>query len=449
MNKKILIIDDEKDICFLISEILSDENYETTNSYSSDDAILKFKELNPDLIILDVWLDGSKNDGLELLRIFKKLNSHIPIIMISGHSTVDMAVQAIKEGAYDFLEKPFDTNKLLIITKRALEKSELLEENKELKKQNFKQLNLIGESAFVKNLKNTIIKIAPSTGRVLIYGPPGSGKKTIARIIHKNSLIKNRPFYVFNFSQSDAENNITNLFNKSLSDNSIIKSINESTILLDEISEIPNDTQVSLLRFLEEISLSKNKNQYNIRIISTTSKNIKDEIQKGNFRSDLFYRLNVIPLTLLPLKERSEDIKLFCDYFIKNSNHNKNKSIEISKDALAILELYNWPGNIRQLKNLIDRIMIMNMDNSRLIKIDASKLPQDMGEINVKNHQESQELLGLSMKEARDFFEKDYLLSQIKRFNGNITNVANFIGMERTALYRKIKSLNIDIDIKK
>ena len=189
MNKKILIIDDEKDICFLISEILSDENYETTNSYSSDDAILKFKELNPDLIILDVWLDGSKNDGLELLRIFKKLNSHIPIIMISGHSTVDMAVQAIKEGAYDFLEKPFDTNKLLIITKRALEKSELLEENKELKKQNFKQLNLIGESAFVKNLKNTIIKIAPSTGRVLIYGPPGSGKKTIARIIHKNSLI--------------------------------------------------------------------------------------------------------------------------------------------------------------------------------------------------------------------------------------------------------------------
>ena len=446
MNKKILIIDDEKDICFLISEILKDENFNTINSTSSNDAIKQFNDEKPDLIILDVWLDGSELDGLELLKYFKSIKSEIPIIMISGHSTVDMAVQAIKIGAYDFIEKPFDTNKLIIITKRAIENSFLIKENIELKKINFKDYNLIGKSNFILSLKNSIEKIAQTTSRIMIYGSQGSGKEIVAKNIHKLSKRSEKPFIIINCSLNS---NIIDdeVFGKNNFNNKItsIEKANGGTLVFDEICDLSIEIQLKILKLIQNLD-SKNKSDLNIRVISTTNKNLDIEIKKGNFIRDLFNRLNVVPIKIPLLKDRSEDIMVLSEYFIKNSEFNYNRKVVFSKEAIAKMESYSWPGNIRQLKNLIDRILIMNSKEITNINIDSSNLPSDMGEINLNNSKEKLDVLSLPIKDARESFEKEYLISQINRFNGNMSKVSNFIGMERTALYRKLKSLNIVTD---
>ena len=452
MKKKILIIDDEKDICFLISEILKDENYLTTNSNNSKNAIKKFHDINPDLIILDVWLDGSELDGLNLLKHFKSINSNIPIIMISGHSTIDMAVKAIKEGAYDFIEKPFDTNKLLIITKRAIESSNLIKENIELRKLNIKNYELIGNSEFITELRNKIDKISSSSSRILISGPLGSGKKTIAHIIHKKSKRSEKPLVIVNCSLLNPNNIEEIIFGSSLNNNiGLLEKANNGTILFEEISDLPINIQSQILSFLQNNFYKKidsdEKLLSDVKIISTTSKNLEIESKNGSFRKDLYFRLNVINIDIPPLNKRPEDLRLLCDYFINNSQYYNKKSITIAEEAYAIFESYIWPGNIRQLKNLIDRILIMHGSNLDSILIDSSKLPKDMGEINTNNSQEKYDVLGLPIKEAREIFEKNYLLSQIKRFNGNVNKVATFVGMERTALYRKLKSLDISTEI--
>lgn len=451
MKKKILIIDDEKDICFLISEILKDEDYFTINSNTSSHAINSFNNEQPDLVILDVWLDGSELDGLKLLKYFKNINQDIPIIMISGHSTIDMAVQAIKDGAYDFIEKPFDTNKLLILTKRAIENSNLIKENIELKKLNYQNYELIGESQFIIHLQNTLNKISSTSSRVLIYGPLGSGKETIAHSIHAQSQRADKPFIVTSCSLLNPKS-IEEILFGSISNKStgLLEKANSGTILFDEIGDLPIKIQTQILRFIYEGFYKKidsdNKFTSDVRIICTTSKDLEVESKNGNFRSDLFHRLNVISIVIPPLNKRPEDIRLLCNYFIKNSQYYNNKSILISEDAYAIFESYSWPGNIRQLRNLIDRILIMHGDNLEKIIIDASKLPQDMGEINSDNTQQKSDVLALPIKDAREIFEKNYLVSQIKRFNGNISKVALFVGMERTALYRKLKSLDISTE---
>tara|TARA_Y100000590_G_scaffold468673_1_gene652469 strand:- start:1572 stop:2930 length:1359 start_codon:yes stop_codon:yes gene_type:complete len=451
MKKKILIIDDEKDICFLISEILKDEDYITINNYTSTEAINNFNKIQPDLVILDVWLETKEIDGLKLLKYFKNINNNIPVIMISGHSTIDMAVQAIKEGAYDFIEKPFDTNKLLIVTKRAIENSKLIQENLELKKLNYQNYELIGKSNFVEQLKINLNKISSTLSRILINGPTGSGKETIAYNIHKKSKRNNNPFLVAQCNLIHPDN-IEELIFGSISNNitGLLEKANTGSLVFDEIFDLPSNIQNKLLKFIQENYYykvdSKEKFYSDIRIISTNSKNLNDSNNKLNINIDLYNRLKVIEIIIPPLSKRPEDIKLLCDYFIKNSKYHNNKTVFINEDAYVILESYHWPGNIRQLRNLIDRILIMHDENNKEIKIDASKIPLDMGEINTTNSQGKSNFLTLPMKEAREIFEKNYLLSQIKRFNGNISKVAAFVGMERTALYRKIKSLNINIE---
>ena len=446
MNKKILIIDDEKDICFLISEILKDEKFSTLIATNSNDSINTFNKENPDLIILDVWLDGSEMDGLELLKYFKNIKPETPIIMISGHSTVDMAVQAIKIGAYDFIEKPFDTNKLIIITKRAIENSFLIKENIELKKINSKNHELIGKSNFISNLKNNLNKLSNSTSRVLIYGQSGTGKEVIANNIHRFSNRSDKPFVIV-----DCSLNPIALYNnyfqtiESTDEIILIKQVNGGTLFFDEITNLSIEIQTKILRFIEKLD-TKNISNSDIKIISSTSKKIQVEIEKGNFIKDLFERLNVLSVKIPLLKERTNDIMALSDYFVKNSEFNYNREVIFSNDAIALMESYSWPGNIRQLKNLIDRILIMNSKEINKIHINSSKLPSDMGEINSENSNEIFDVLSLPIKDARESFEKEYLTSQIKRFNGNMSKVSNFIGMERTALYRKLKSLNILTD---
>jgi len=450
MKKKILIVDDEKDICFLISEILNDENYETINAYNFNDAVTCFNNDLPDLVILDVWLDRTKTDGLELLKYFKKMNFYIPIIMISGHSTIDLAVQAIKEGAYDFIEKPFDTNKLLIITKRAIENSSLLKENIELKKLNIQNYELIGKSNFVNDLKKTLEKLSSST-RILIDGPIGSGKETIAHNIHKKSSRNKKPFIVINCTLVQSEKIKEDLFGSKLNKTQgLLEKANGGTILFNEIGDLTIDIQELILKFLKnntfKISDADDLIKVDVRIICTTSKNLEKKLENGSFITDLYNRLKVIKINIPPLNKRPEDIKPLCDYFMKISQFYNNQEILITEDAYAVLESYAWPGNIRQLRNLIDRLLIVHGDEENIIKIDSSKLPKDMGEINMQNSQEKSEVLGLPIKDAREIFEKNYLLSQIKRFNGNMAKVASFVGMERTALYRKLKSLDITIE---
>ncbi len=450
MKKRILIVDDEKDICFLISEILKDENYHTFNCHTYDDAIKYFNTDDYDLVILDVWLDKNKTEGLELLKYFKKQNKFIPIIMISGHSTIDVAVQAIKEGAYDFIEKPFESNKLLILTKRAIENSNLLKENLELKELNVKNYELIGNSNFITTLKKTLNKIS-SSSRVLISGPLGSGKETIAHNIHENSSRKNKPFIVFNCNLINPDLIEEILFGSIISKKiGIIEKANGGTILLNEIGDLSINIQNLILKYLQNNTFKK-INSDNIihsdtRIISTSSKDLEFKCNNGSFISDLYQRIKVIEIKIPPLNKRPEDIKPLCEYFIKISQFFNNQKIQITEDSFAILESYSWPGNTRQLRNLIDRLLIMHGEKSNEIVIDSAKLPDDMGEINIENSQVKYDVLGLPIKDAREIFEKNYLLSQIKRFNGNISKVASFVGMERTALYRKLKSLDINIE---
>ena len=443
---KVLIIDDESDICFLISEILSDENFICDTANNSNQAISKFDEFNPELIILDVWLGNSELDGIELLEKFKDLNPLIPIVIISGHGNVDMAVNAIKNGAYDFIEKPFNSEKLIVTSKRAIQSALLIKENTKLKSMVSPLIPLIGHSDFITELKKNIKKIAQSNSRILINGPFGSGKKLIAKLIHQNSKFSKNLCLIIDFKNiSEVEKNY--LFSDDVKNNNknIFIQSNNTSLILENIDLLTIDYQKRLLFLLENNQFFSNNNLLlKHKIISISTKDILGEIIKGNFLQSLFDRLSVINIAIPPINLRREDIVIIFEFYLNFYNKNKNFNIILSENAKSKLELYDWPGNISQIINYAEKTIILNHNliNKDQFKID--NLPLDMGEYNQIDKSENN--FELSLREARNNFEKDYLISQIKRFNGNIKKISDFTGMERTALYRKFKSLNITLD---
>ena len=442
---KVLIIDDEKDICFLISEILKDEDYVTTSAINSDEAIKKFTTNKPDLIILDVWLSNSKLDGIELLKEFKLLDSKIPIIIISGHGTVDLAVKSIKNGAYDFLEKPFNSDKLVILAKRAIESSLLISENKNLKNIVVPYVPLIGNSSFTKKILKFVNEQSTLNSRLFISGEFGTGKKHLANLIHQKSSFKDKLPVSIDFKKL-TNDSLENLFTEDkelLNENLFIRSNNNTLILLN-IDSLPLNFQNKLLFFLENKNFFDNLNIIlNIKIISISEKDISIEIEKGNFLKRLFERISTDNIKTIPLSDRRDDILPVLDYYLMHISSN-SKHFKFSKSALTKLQTYDWPGNIAQLINYVEKSLILNQDKDISYELEVDDLALQMGDDTATIS--SNQSLELSLKEARFEFEKEYLLSQIKRFNGNMTKVSEFTGMERTALYRKIKSLDIKID---
>ena len=451
MKSEILVIDDNSDIRFLICNILEEKNYIIRQAANFAQANYEIEKKIPDLAIIDIKLDKSDKDGIELLKKIMKINSFVPIIMISGHANVQLAVEAIRLGAYEFLEKPFSTEKILNYVNRALETSSLKYDKDNLEKKLFHSFDFIGESGEIVKIKKIIDKLSSAESRVLISGPTGSGKELVARKIHKNSPRTSNPFIVLNGSLLAEEKYEKELFGEEYSDGTIsfgiLEKANKGTLLIDEVSEIPIETQAHILRVLIDQKFKRingTKDIYvNIRIISSTSKNLKELINDGKFREDFFHRLNVVPINIPPLQSRTKDIPLLVNYFKKklaDINGVSEISIDINNNHLFT---YHWPGNIRELRNLIERVTILsiNEDNVNADKILNDILKQspesEIGTSDIAN------AMTFPLKEARESFEKQYLLKQLKINHGNISKTADYIGMERSALHRKLKTLGI------
>ena len=451
MLKEILVIDDNPDIRFLVSNILEEQKYIIRTAANYDQAVLEINKRLPDLAILDIKLDKPDKDGIDLLKLIVKKNKNIPVIMISGHATVKVAVEAIRLGAYEFIEKPFSKEKILNYVNRGLESSLLKKEKDIIENKLFHSFDLIGDSPDMVKVRKTIEKLSTSESRVLIYGPTGSGKELVARKIHKNSGRAKEPFVIINAALLKERTYEKELFGEEFEDGNIsfgaLERANKGTLLIDEVSEIPYETQANVLRVLidqkfKRINGSKDIN-VNIRLISSTSKDLSQLVKQNNFREDLFHRLNVMPIELSNLSSRTEDIPLLIKYFkIKLSEINgvQEPNIDIKNDNLYT---YNWPGNVRELRNLVERITILSSNES---KEKINQLIDDILNPSTKISEENN-ILSQSfkspLKEAREHFEKEYLTIQLKKHHGNISKTADFIGMERSALHRKLKSLGI------
>ena len=447
--KKILIIDDEKDIRFLLSSILADEDYFTIEASNIQEAEKKIDTEIFDLALVDISLGDKKKDGISLLKKIKKINSDIPVIMISGHATIQIAVDSIKEGAFEFLEKPFNTSRLLNFVKRALENFDLKKENKKLNNLFFDTYELIGNSNSIKEIKNTINKISQSDCRVLISGPSGSGKELVARTIHKNSKRKDNPFVVCNGALLDPQHFDMELFGIENKDGSIVQGFFEKadkgTLLIDNVSEIPLDTQVKILRVLTEQKFRRvdgTKNILtNVRVFATTSKDLRNEIINGNFREDLFQRISVMQINLPSLKDRIDDLPNLFDYFNKKISENLGKKVISFKSNLTKLYSHNWDGNIRELRNLVERLIILSDGKQKNI----AKIIDESIHTNKNNEISGIVNFDSPLKNAREQFEREYLMHQLKKNGSNVSKTAENIGMERSALHRKLTSLGIAI----
>ena len=448
----ILIVDDEKDIRELVSEILTDEGYSTCLAGNSSDCLDQVSKKLPSLLILDIWLKDSHMDGIDILKKVKNEHPNVPVVIISGHGNIEIAVSAIKQGAYDFIEKPFNIEQLLVVVKRAMETSSLRRENKKLKQKDIIDFELIGESNTFRNFVSNLKKVSKANSRVLITGAPGSGKETASRYIHANSKQCENHFIVVNcstYQQNDLE---VLLFGSETQDGlpkvGALEAANGGTIFLDEVSELPWELQGKLLKVLVDNSFSKvgsdRKIDIDLRFISGTSYNLSERIENQKFREDLFHRLNVVPIKIPNLSERIDDIPILAKHFVKElSSTNGLTFREFSDEAFTFLQGMNWPGNIRQLKNLIERVLILG-DPLEKINSDELILSEVKSEYdNNKNNLISSELANMSLREAREIFERNYLVLQINRFGGNISKTASFVEMERSALHRKLKSLGI------
>ena len=451
MLKEILVIDDNPDIRFLVCNILEEQNFKVRTAANFDQAVLEINKRLPDLAIVDIKLDKPDRDGIDLLKLITKKNKNTPVIMISGHATVKVAVEAIRLGAYEFIEKPFSKEKIINYVNRGLESSLLKKEKDIIENKLFHSFNLIGESSDIMKVKKIIDKLSTSESRVLIYGPTGSGKELVARKIHKNSFRAKEPFVIINAALLKEKTYEKELFGEEFEDGNIsfgaLERANRGTLLIDEVSEIPYETQANVLRVLidqkfKRVNGSKNIN-VNIRLISSTSKNLNQLISDNKFREDLFHRLNVMPIELTSLSSRTEDIPLLITYFktkLSEINGVQEPDIDINNDNLYT---YNWPGNVRELRNLVERITILSSNESKqkinqLIDDILSPASKILEEKNILSQSFQSPL-----KEAREHFEKEYLTIQLKKHHGNISKTADFIGMERSALHRKLKSLGI------
>jgi two-component system nitrogen regulation response regulator NtrX len=450
MTKEVLVIDDNSDIRKLISSILKDQGLVVREAANFDQAQIEIKKKLPDVAIIDVKLDKGDNDGIELLAQIKKADEEIPVIMISGHANVQMAVDSLKLGAFEFIQKPFSTERLLNFLNRALENADLKREKVLLENKLFHSYDIIGNSLFMEKIKNLIIKLRNTESRIFITGPTGSGKELVARQVHKQSYRSKKPFVVVNGALLDPQKYEFELFGSENQNETtsygFFEKAKDGTLLIDEVTEIPLETQAKILRVLIDQKFRRvNGNEeinVNVRIVSTTSKNIREEVTKGNFREDLYHRLNVVPINIPPLSERSEDIPLLLNYFSKKiSELNGIPETKFDTDFSLFYE-YNWPGNVRELRNLVERVSILSL-NEKTDNI--NQLVQDAlshKEIN-KTIDAYDNVLSFPLKEAREKFEKNYLTSQLKKHKGNISKTAEFIGMERSALHRKLKYLGV------
>lgn len=456
MKPDILIVDDEADIRMHVRGLLQDEGYQTRESHHAESAFAAISQKKPDLILLDIWLEGSSMDGLELLDKLMQMNPSIPVIMISGHGNIEMAVDAIKKGAYDFIEKPFKTEHLLHLCKRALEANQLKQENKILKKISLGPNALNGSSSAINLVKQTIERVAPTKSRVMILGEAGTGKNIVARIIHEKSTQAKGALVTFNCALIDEDIFDQEFFGTVDEYGNVIKvgaieKASKGTLFLDEVSYLSSTSQLKLLKVLqlntfkrvggnEEIPIN------NVRIISSSHKKIEDAMEEGLFKQDLYYRLNVVPINMPALRERFDDLKELSHIFMESLSRQYGRpALTISDEVMQIMQAHYWPGNVRQLRNIIEWFLIMGDPSVSIVTIDM--LPPDLqlshaGD-NGKVMAMDIEMIALPLREAREAFEREYLSSQVKRFGGNISKTASFIGMERSALHRKLKNLGL------
>lgn len=460
MARDILIIDDEDDIRDLIAGILEDEGYETRQAHDADSALNEIARRRPSLVYLDIWMQGSRLDGLQLLDVFQTQHADMPVVMISGHGNVETAVSAIRRGAYDYIEKPFKIDRLLLITQRAMEATRLKTEVEELRgRASTQSVELVGASPALQQARALIDKSAPTNSRIFISGPSGTGKGLAARLIHQRSPRAEAPFVEINCSLYSPDEVQMVLFGRETREKTgtlrtevgALERAHGGTLYLSEVAALPQVAQGALLRTLVENKFNRLGGTVgvpiDVRIIASSSQNVAQLIESGQFRSDLFHRLAIVPLQLSPLKERREDVPPLVQLFIDQIARMHNlKSLAIGEDAIAVLQAQDWPGNARQLRNSIERLLILIKDAPpENGVITAQLLPSDIGEVlpTVGDTDESAHLMSLPLREAREVFERQYLLAQIERFGGNISKTAEFVGMERSALHRKIKSLGL------
>lgn len=460
MARDILIVDDEADIRMMMAGILEDEGYAAREAANSDQAQAAIEERKPGLVVLDIWLEGSRLDGLGILHWITTEHPDVPVVMISGHGNIETAVGAIKQGAYDFIEKPFKSERLLVVAERAMEAARLRRELAELRLQAGTTVELLGASAPMSLISQAIERVAPASSRVLITGPAGSGKEVAARMIHTRSRRAKGPFVVVNCAAMHPERMELELFGTEKGFDGpgsprrigMLEQADGGTLLLDEVSDMPLETQGKIVRALQEQAFERVGGSARVhvdaRVIATTARDLRHAIAEGHFREDLYYRLSVVPLEIPPLRERRDDIPLLSRHFMERAASSAGtQPRRLGDDAIAALQAYDWPGNVRQLRNVMDWLLIMAPGDVR-DPIRADMLPPEIGSIapEMLRLEGSGEIMSLPLRDAREVFEREYLLAQMTRFNGNISRTAEFVGMERSALHRKLKSLGVTGD---
>lgn len=455
MAQDILIVDDERDIRELVSGILQDEGYTTRLAVDGTDALTAIKARQPHLVILDVWLGESDRDGLKILEIIKRDHPYVPVIMISGHGTIETAVTAIKKGAYDFIEKPFQSERLLLIVERALEAARLRRENAELKIKAGAESDLIGTSPAMQQIRSLIDRVAPTNSRIFVSGLSGAGKELIARKIHEQSRRAGNPFIVLNCATLHPDRLEAELFGTEimgLDPNTprkigLLEQAHNGTLFLDEVTDLPLPTQSKLIRVLQDNAFCRlgdqQKIEIDVRVIAASSANVTQAMQEGHFREDLFYRLSVVPIPIPALHERVTDVPLLVDYFMKQASQAHGRPLRtLSEEAMVMLQSYPWPGNVRQLKNVVEWILIMSGGDHRE-PVRGEQLPPEIRSDVALPAINTPGIVVMPLREAREAFEREYLLAQVNRFGGNISKTARFVGMERSALHRKLRALGV------